>query len=53
MPRAIWKGSLSFGPVNVPVGLNPATMDKTLPFHEMEAGTADRICYRKVTATNY
>jgi DNA end-binding protein Ku len=53
MPRAIWKGSLSFGPVNVPVGLHPATMDKTLPFHQMEAGTADRIRYRKVTATNY
>jgi len=29
MPRAIWKGSISFGLVNIPVGLYPATRPGT------------------------
>jgi DNA end-binding protein Ku len=48
MARTIWKGSLSFGLVNVPVGLYPATSEKTVRFNQFEAGTADRIRYRKV-----
>jgi DNA end-binding protein Ku len=48
MARSIWKGSLSFGLVNVPVGLYPATNDKTLHFHQLEDGTSDRIRYKKV-----
>jgi DNA end-binding protein Ku len=39
---------LSFGLVNVPVGLYPATTDKTLHFHQLEEGTSDRIRYKKV-----
>jgi DNA end-binding protein Ku len=48
MARSIWKGSLSFGLVNIPVGLYPATEDNTLHFHQIEAGTSDRIRYKKV-----
>ncbi|MGH9080392.1 MAG: Ku protein [Acidimicrobiales bacterium] len=48
MARTIWKGSLSFGLVNVPVGLYPATAEKTIRFNQFEAGTADRIRYKKV-----
>jgi len=48
MARAMWKGSLSFGLVNVPVGLYPATADKNLHFHQIEEGTSDRIRYKKV-----
>jgi DNA end-binding protein Ku len=48
MPRPIWKGSLTFGLVNVPVALYPATADKTLHFHQVEDGTSDRIRYKKV-----
>jgi DNA end-binding protein Ku len=48
MARTIWKGSLSFGLVNVPVGLYPATTDKTVHFNQFEAGTSDRIRYKKV-----
>ncbi len=48
MARAIWKGSLSFGLVNVPVGLYPATSDKAVHFNQFEAGTSDRIRYKKV-----
>ncbi len=48
MARTIWKGSLSFGLVNVPVGLYPATKDKTIHFNQFEEGTSDRIRYKKV-----
>ncbi|HXQ18469.1 MAG TPA: Ku protein [Acidimicrobiales bacterium] len=48
MARTIWSGSLSFGLVNVPVGLYPATQDKTIHFNQFEAGTSDRIRYKKV-----
>jgi len=48
MARTIWKGSLSFGLVNVPVGLYPATQDKAIHFNQLEAGTSDRIRYKKV-----
>jgi DNA end-binding protein Ku len=48
MARAIWSGSLSFGLVNVPVGLYPATQDKTIHFNQFEDGTSDRIRYKKV-----
>src|SRR6202789_2182352 len=48
MPRTIWKGSLSFGLVNVPIGVYPATQDKSIHFNQFEAGTSDRIRYKKV-----
>ncbi|HEY6426129.1 MAG TPA: Ku protein [Acidimicrobiales bacterium] len=48
MPRTIWKGALSFGLVNIPVGLYPATSDKTVHFNQFEEGTSDRIRYKKV-----
>ncbi len=48
MARAIWKGSLNFGLVNVPVGVFTATQDKAIHFNQFEAGTSDRIRYRKV-----
>ncbi len=46
--RTVWTGSLSFGLVNVPVGLYPATADKSVHFNQFEEGTTDRIRYRKV-----
>jgi DNA end-binding protein Ku len=48
MPRTIWKGSLSFGLVNVPVGVYPATQDKSIHFNQFERGTSDRIRYKKI-----
>jgi DNA end-binding protein Ku len=46
--RAIWTGSLSFGLVNIPVGLYSATEDKTVHFHQFQRGTSSRIRYRRV-----
>jgi DNA end-binding protein Ku len=48
MARTVWKGSLSFGLVNVPVGMYPATEDHTIHFHQFEDGSADRIRLRRV-----
>jgi DNA end-binding protein Ku len=48
MARTIWTGMLSFGLVNVPVGIYSATDDKSIHFNQFEAGTSDRIRYRRV-----
>ncbi len=48
MARAIWTGALSFGLVNVPVGLYAATEDKTIHFNQIERGTADRVRQKRV-----
>jgi DNA end-binding protein Ku len=48
MARSIWTGFLTFGLVSVPVGLFPATEDKGFHFNQLQAGTSDRIRYRKV-----
>jgi DNA end-binding protein Ku len=43
MPRAIWKGSISFGLVNVPIGLFAATESKTVHFHQLDRRTKKRV----------
>lgn len=48
MARSIWKGSLSFGLVNVPVGLYSATQDKTIHFNQLQRGTSDRVRNKRV-----
>jgi len=48
MARPIWTGSVAFGLVNVPVALHTATEDKTIHFNQFQAGTSDRIRYKRV-----
>ena len=48
MPRAIWKGSISFGLVNVPVGLYSATESKDVHFHQFEEDTGKRVRRKRV-----
>jgi DNA end-binding protein Ku len=48
MARAIWTGSVAFGLVNVPVSLYPATEDRTVHFNQFQAGTTDRVRYKRV-----
>jgi DNA end-binding protein Ku len=48
MPRAIWTGAVSFGLVNVPVGLYSATEDHDVHFHQFEKGTTARIRNQRV-----
>lgn len=39
MPRAIWKGAISFGLVNIPVGLFPAETRDRLHFRQLDRRT--------------
>src|SRR5471032_1539088 len=48
MARAMWTGYLSFGLVNVPVGLYTATRDQTVHFNQLHKGTSNRVRYKKV-----
>jgi DNA end-binding protein Ku len=48
MAHVIWTGALAFGLVNIPVGLYSATEDRTVHFHQFQAGTSDRIRYKRV-----
>lgn len=46
--RSIWKGSLSFGLVNVPVKLYSATEDHDVPLHQVHDKDGGRIRYKRV-----
>ncbi|WEG07469.1 Ku protein [Microbacterium horticulturae] len=46
--RAIWKGALTFGLVNVPVKLYAATEDHDLSLHQVHAKDGGRIRYQRV-----
>ncbi len=48
MPRAMWKGAVSFGLVNVPVKLYSATEEKDVSFHQVHAEDGGRIKYKRV-----
>jgi DNA end-binding protein Ku len=43
MPRAMWKGAISFGLVTIPVSVYPATEEKTLRFNQLHADDGGRI----------
>ena len=45
--RSIWKGSLSFGLVNVPVKLYSATEDHDVPLHQVHDEDGGRIRYKR------
>src|ERR1700760_3569996 len=46
--RSIWKGSISFGLVNVPVKVYSATEDHDIKFHQVHAKDNGRIRYKRV-----
>lgn len=46
--RSMWKGSVSFGLVNVPVKMYTATSSKDVSFHQVHATDGGRIRYRRV-----
>jgi len=48
MPRVMWKGAISFGLVTIPVGLYPATEEKTLRFNQLHDEDMGRIKYKRV-----
>jgi DNA end-binding protein Ku len=46
--RAIWKGSISFGLVNIPVSLYAATRSEELTFRLLRAGDLSPVNYKRV-----
>ncbi len=48
MPRAMWKGAISFGLVTIPVAVYPATEEKSLRFNQLHAKDGGRIRYQRV-----
>jgi len=52
MPRAIWKGAISFGLVTIPVGLYTATENKRPKFRQLREGDHARIRYKRVAETD-
>jgi DNA end-binding protein Ku len=48
--RAIWKGSISFGLVNIPIALYPATRKEELKFRLLRATDHSPVNYKRVAA---
>ncbi len=48
MPRAIWKGAISFGLVTIPVKVYGATEEKDISFRQVHVADGGRIRYRRV-----
>jgi len=48
MPRRLWRGSLSFGLVNVPVALMSAVRDTDVHFHQIDKETGSRLSVQRV-----
>ncbi len=50
--RAIWKGSISFGLVNIPIALYPATRKEELKFRLLRASDHSPVNYKRVAAAD-
>src|SRR6202789_55969 len=46
--RAIWKGSISFGLVSIPISLMPATRREELKFRLLRASDMSPVNYKRV-----
>lgn len=50
--RAIWKGSITFGLITIPVGLYTATEDRDVSFHLLSAEDGSRIRYQRISSAS-
>lgn len=50
--KSIWKGSISFGLVAIPIELYPATEERKVSFHQVHAEDGGRIRYRRVCSAD-
>src|SRR3954467_3016537 len=48
MPRPIWKGSISFGLVYIPISVYPATREEKISFRQLRRNDLSPIKYKKV-----
>ncbi|MEO6362236.1 MAG: Ku protein [Caldimonas sp.] len=47
-PRVIWKGAISFGLVNVPVALHPASQEIGIDFDWLDKRSMDPVGYKRI-----
>jgi len=52
VPRVIWKGSISFGLVTIPVQLFSAVSRKSVRFNQLDSQTGARVRYKKVSSAD-
>lgn len=52
MSRPIWNGMISFGLVNIPVSLVPATKKQAIHFNQLRKSDYSKIQYKKVAAVD-
>ena len=52
MPRALWKGFISFGLVNIPVELYPAEQKKGLSFSMLDKRDMSPVGYKRYSKTS-
>ncbi len=50
--RSIWKGTVSFGLVTIPVRLYSATEERDVAFHQVRRSDGSRIKYKRVAAAD-
>ena len=50
--RAIWKGSISFGLINIPIALYPATQREELKFRLLRASDHSPVNYKRVAVAD-
>jgi DNA end-binding protein Ku len=50
--RTLWKGSLSFGLVTIPMRLYPATEDKSVSFNQLRSSDHSRIGYQRLAKSD-
>lgn len=48
MPRALWKGAISFGLVHIPVSVHPASRAEALDFDWLDRRTMDPVGYKRI-----
>ncbi len=48
MPRALWKGAITFGLVHVPVTLYPASQSSAIDFDWLDARSMDPVGYKRI-----
>ena len=48
MPRAIWKGAITFGLVNVPIALYPASQEAGIDFDWLDKRSMDPVGYQRI-----
>lgn len=50
--RAVWKGSVSFGLVNIPIALYPATHQEVLRFKQLRKSDLSAVNYKRVAESD-